>query len=134
MNETQPKSNTKDELALFDAVSLAKMIRDKELSPVEAVSMTIKRIESLDKDLNSVVHCQFEKALELAASSELPDGPFRGVPMLIKDLWAEEGGEPHHAGVEGMRKAKYVAKGKTKFINKVSKEKNTLYIMGVLYH
>ena len=86
MNETQPKSNTKDELALFDAVSLAKMIRDKELSPVEAVSMTIKRIESLDKDLNSVIHCQFEKALELAASSELPDGPFRGVPMLIKDL------------------------------------------------
>ena len=56
MNETQPKSNTKDELALFDAVSLAKMIRDKELSPVEAVSMTIKRIESLDKDLKCNLH------------------------------------------------------------------------------
>ena len=118
MNETQPKSNTKDELALFDAVSLAKMIRDKELSPVEAVSMTIKRIESLDKDLNSVIHCQFEKALELAASSELPDGPFRGVPMLIKDLWAEEGGEPHHAGVEGMRKAKYVAKADSDLVTR----------------
>ena len=53
MNESQPKSNPKDELALVDAVSLAKMIRDKELSPVEAVSMTIKRIESLDKNFRS---------------------------------------------------------------------------------
>ena len=86
MSEPTSKKDTNDELSLVDAVSLAKMIRDKELSPIEAVSMTIERIERLDKDLNSVIHRQFEKALELAASPELPDGPFRGVPMLIKDL------------------------------------------------
>ncbi len=86
MSEPTSKKDTNDELSLMDAVSLAKMIRDKELSPIEAVSMTIERIERLDKDLNSVIHRQFEKALELAASPELPDGPFRGVPMLIKDL------------------------------------------------
>ena len=110
MSEPTSKKDINDELSLVDAVSLAKMIRDKELSPIEAVSMTIERIERLDKDLNSVIHRQFEKALELAASPELPDGPFRGVPMLIKDLWAEENGEPHHAGVKGMRDANYIAK------------------------
>ena len=110
MTESPSKTDSNDDLSRVDAVALAKMIRDKELSPVEVVSMTIERIERLDKNLNSVIHRQFEKALELAASSDLPDGPFRGVPMLIKDLWAEESGEPHHAGVKGMRDAKYIAK------------------------
>ena len=63
MNESPSKKDTNDELSRVDAVSLAKMIRDKELSPVEAVSMTIERIERLDKDLNSVIHRQFERAL-----------------------------------------------------------------------
>ena len=65
MSESPSKKDTNDELSRVDAVSLAKMIRDKELSPVEAVSMTIERIERLDKDLNSVIHRQFERALEL---------------------------------------------------------------------
>ena len=60
MSESLSKKDTNDELSRVDAVSLAKMIRDKELSPVEAVSMTIERIERLDKDLNSVIHRQFE--------------------------------------------------------------------------
>ena len=76
MTESPSKTDSNDDLSRVDAVALAKMIRDKELSPVEVVSMTIERIERLDKDLNSVIHRQFEKALELAASSDLPDGPF----------------------------------------------------------
>ena len=118
MSESPSKKDTNDELSLVDAVSLAKMIKDKELSPVEAVSMTIERIERLDKDLNSVIHRQFERALELAASPELPDGPFKGVPMLIKDLWAEENGEPHHAGVKGMRDARYIAKADSDLVTR----------------
>ena len=86
MTESPSKTDTNDDLSRVDAVALAKMIRDKELSPVEVVSLTIERIERLDQNLNSVIHRQFERALELASSSELPDGPFKGVPMLIKDL------------------------------------------------
>jgi len=118
MSESPSKKDTNDELSRVDAVSLAKLIRDKELSPVEAVSMTIERIERLDKDLNSVIHRQFERALKLAASPELPDGPFKGVPMLIKDLWAEENGEPHHAGVKGMRDAEYIAKADSDLVTR----------------
>ena len=69
MTESPSKTDSNDDLSRVDAVALAKMIRDKELSPVEVVSMTIERIERLDKNLNSVIHRQFEKALELAASS-----------------------------------------------------------------
>ncbi len=96
---------TTDELAGVDAVGLADLIRRGDLSPVEAVQATIDRIERLDDRLNAVIHHQFESALEQAASPELPAGPFRGVPMLIKDLWAEEAGQPHHAGVQALKDA-----------------------------
>ena len=78
MTESPSKTDTSDDLSRLDAVALAKMIRDKELSPVEVVSLTIERIERLDQNLNSVIHRQFERALELASSSALPDGPFKG--------------------------------------------------------
>ena len=64
MTKSPSKTDSNDDLSRVDAVALAKMIRDKELSPVEVVSMTIERIERLDKDLNSVIHCLLEKALD----------------------------------------------------------------------
>jgi len=98
-------SPTNDELARKDAVGLADHIRSGDLSPVEVVQATIDRIERLDGDLNAVIHRHFEDALALAASPDLPDGPFRGVPMLLKDLWAEEAGRPHHAGIQALKDA-----------------------------
>ena len=97
------------ELARTDAVALADLIREGYLSPVEAVQATIDRIERLNGDLNAVIHKQYEKALDLAASPDLPDGPFRGVPMLIKDLWATEVGQPHHAGIQALKDADFTA-------------------------
>ena len=98
-----------DELAQIDAVGLAALIRDGQLSPVEAVQATIDRIERLDGEVNAVIHRQFDQALALAASPDLPDGPFRGVPMLIKDLWATEAGQPHHGGVQALKDAGFTA-------------------------
>jgi amidase len=92
------------ELARRDAVGLAEMIRDGDLSPVELLDDTIDRIERLDPDLNAVIHPRFERAREEAAGG-LPDGPFRGVPMLIKDLWPVRAGEPFHQGVKGLNDA-----------------------------
>ncbi len=94
-----------DDLARFDAVGLAELVRQGDLSPLEVVEATIGRIERLDGELNAVIHRQFEDARERAASPDLPDGPFRGVPMLLKDLWAEEAGQPHHCGVQALRDA-----------------------------
>ena len=44
----------------------------------------------------------FEKARE-AAAGELPDGPFRGVPTLLKDLLAHSAGDPFHEGMKQLR-------------------------------
>ena len=107
--DDEPVLRPADDLARVDAVGLAAMIRAGNLSAVEAVQATIDRIERLDGDLNAVIHRQFDRALHLAASDDLPDGPFRGVPMLIKDLWAEEAGQPQHGGMQALKDAGFTA-------------------------
>ena len=92
------------EFARLDAVGLAELVRNGDLSPVELIDDTIERIEALNPQVNAVIHPAFDKA-RAAASGDLPDGPFRGVPMLMKDLWPAEKGEPFHQGVQGLKNA-----------------------------
>ena len=75
-----------DELANLDAVAQAELVRGGEVSPLELVDAAIARIEKLDDQLNAVIHPRFERARDDVASATLPDGPFRGVPMVLKDL------------------------------------------------
>ena len=71
-----------------DALSLAELVRTKQVSPRELVQASIERIESMNPKLNAVVHRMFEVALK-QAEGPLPDGPFRGVPFMLKDLLAD---------------------------------------------
>ena len=38
-----------------------------------------------------------------AAAADLPDGPFRGVPLLLKDLLLQTQGDPYHAGTRFLK-------------------------------
>jgi len=76
-----------DELTHFDATGLAELVRRKQVKPIELVEAAIERIERLNPTLNAVVTPMYEQARE-AASCKLPDGPFTGVPFLLKDLGA----------------------------------------------
>jgi len=77
----------------YDALGLAELVARGEVSPRELVEAAIARIERDNPRLNAVVHTQFDRA-HAEAARELPEGPFRGVPMLLKDLLAEDVGEP----------------------------------------
>ncbi len=74
-----------DGLAFLTATEQADLVRRGEVSPVELVEIYLERIERLDPDLNAYVTVCAEQALA-AAAGDLPDGPFRGVPLPIKDL------------------------------------------------
>ncbi len=75
------------EYASFDATGLAELVRRKEVTPLELVEAAIERIERLNPALNAVITPMFDQALALA-KQDLPQGPFSGVPFLIKDIGA----------------------------------------------
>src|SRR5919204_6594242 len=97
-----------DDLAALDATAQADLVRRGEASPVELVDAAIARIERLNPALNAVITPLFEKARGAAASRALPDGPFRGVPFLLKDLVCHSAGDPYHAGMRLLRDLRWV--------------------------
>jgi amidase len=78
---------------LHDGLGVAELIRRKEISPRDAVSAAINRIEAINPRLNAVVHRMFDRALK-EADGQVPEGPFHGVPFLLKDLLSWYAGEP----------------------------------------
>ena len=95
-----------DDFSKLDAVGQAELVRTRQVSPVELVEAAIARIESIDSRLNAVIHPLFEHARE-RVRGPLPDGPFRGVPFLLKDLDATMAGVPFHAGMEFLKQRGY---------------------------
>lgn len=77
----------------YDGLGLAALVRRRKVKPVELVEEAVARIERYNPSLNAVIHKMYGPALE-AADSALPQGPFRGVPFLLKDLIACFRGEP----------------------------------------
>jgi len=88
-----------DDTTWLDATGQAELVRRNEVSPSELVAEAITRIEKLNPQLNAVIHELFDRAAA-EASGPLPDGPFRGVPFLLKDLTAELAGTPLSEGLD----------------------------------
>ncbi len=82
---------TFEELAFLDATSQAELVRREEVKPTELIDAAVERIERLNPTLNAVVTPMYEEA-RAAATAKLPEGPFTGVPFLLKDLLAEYAG------------------------------------------
>ena len=97
-----------DEFAHLDAVAQAELVRNGEVKPIELVDAAIARVEAINPQLNAVIHERFDKA-RAEAQGELPDGPFRGVPMVVKDLDGTTAGDPYHGGSNHLKKAGYIA-------------------------
>lgn len=72
-------------MADWDATETAAAIRSGAVSALEVVDAAIARAEALDPQLNFLVSEDFERARD-RARGPLGDGPFAGVPFLIKDL------------------------------------------------
>jgi amidase len=97
-----------DELSRLDATAQAELVRQGEATPVELAEAAIARIEASNEEINAVIHLLFEEGLE-AARGELPDGPFRGVPFLLKDLGAAFAGQPLHLGMNYLKERDFRA-------------------------
>ncbi|MDA1372818.1 MAG: amidase [Proteobacteria bacterium] len=72
--------------------SVAELIKQREVSPVELTNHMLSRIEAVDKQLKSFATVMVEHALEAASRAERQissghyRGPLHGVPIAVKDL------------------------------------------------
>jgi amidase/6-aminohexanoate-cyclic-dimer hydrolase len=80
-----------------DATWLADLVAAGDVSPDELLDAALERLAIVNPALNAVVLVQ-EEVARRAIRAGLPDGPFRGVPFLIKDLGAEAVDFPSHQG------------------------------------
>jgi amidase len=97
-----------DDLARLDATAQAELVRSGEVSAAELVEAAIERCERLNSEINAVIHPLYEEG-RAAASNGQGDGPFAGVPFLLKDLGAAYAGQPLHMGMRVLKEAGYRA-------------------------
>jgi amidase len=81
----------------YDGLGLAELVAKRAVTPLELVEAAIERIERHNPVLNAVVYKGYDDA-RAWAKGELPDGPFKGVPFLIKDLPLPVAGWPRSFG------------------------------------
>ena len=77
-----------EEYVSFDAIGLAALVRDREVSPDELLDAALEQVAATDDAIAAVVDLQ-EAVARATIAAGLPDAPFAGVPFLIKDLGCE---------------------------------------------
>ena len=80
-------SRLAEQFERYDGLGLAELIRTKEATPEEVLAATLERIDGRNPAINAVV-TRMDDHARAAIRSGLPDGPFKGVPYLLKDLGA----------------------------------------------
>src|ERR1700692_2465513 len=78
------------EYGSYDGIGLAELVRNKQVTPGELLDEAIARTAKIDPQINAVVVKHYDYA-QRQIDNGLPDGPFTGVPFLLKDLDILEG-------------------------------------------
>ncbi|MEM9531564.1 MAG: amidase [Pseudomonadota bacterium] len=83
------KARSTDLAALYsgaDGTELAARVRSGEVSALELLNEALRRVDQLNPEINAVTQRHDELARQLIRTGQLGDGPFAGVPLLLKDL------------------------------------------------
>jgi amidase len=86
----------------YDALGLAGLVRKGDVSASELCEEAVARIERINPKINAVIHRMYDLARE-ACTGTLPDGPFKGVPFLLKDLLTSVAGVPLTMGCKAFK-------------------------------
>ncbi len=71
----------------YDALGLAQLIQNKEITPLELINTAIAKAQQCNPTINAIVTPMYEQAREYAAHINM-DASFAGVPLLVKDSGA----------------------------------------------
>lgn len=90
------------EYSRFDGVALAELVRKREVSPKELVDFFVEAVEKVNPRINAVIEV-FQDRVEEVDDQVIPSDPFAGVPFLMKDIGAGEGGRLQESGSRLMK-------------------------------
>ncbi|MBV9720294.1 MAG: amidase, partial [Mycobacterium sp.] len=110
-------SSLADDTRWMDAVDQAALVKNGEVTPLELLDAAIERIERIDPVLNAVVIRWFDHARD-TARTDLPAGPFRGVPFLLKDLYASYAGQTISNGNVALKNARIISPADTTLVGR----------------
>src|SRR5262249_38177835 len=79
------------EYASYDALGLAELVAKKQVSPRELAQAAVAAKEKVDPAVRAVVELYGDR-IDGLDEKTLGNGPFRGVPLLIKDVFGHEKG------------------------------------------
>ena len=77
----------------YDALGLSELVRKGKISARDLLDEAIRRRDAINPQINAIIFNMDELAYR-AIEDGLPDGPFHGVPFLLKDLLAAYKGVP----------------------------------------
>jgi amidase len=112
-------ANIADDTQWLDATAQAELVKNGQLSAVEMIDAAIERIERLDRPINAVVMKWYDRARAHAAAIDAgdgADGPFAGVPFLLKDLGAHMAGMPLTSGNRALRDVQPISQHDTTLV------------------
>lgn len=109
---------TEAEYVSYDGLGLAQLVRDGEIRAAELLETAVSLHNALNPHINAVVTEMFEEA-KTVVDNGLPNGPFQGVPFLVKDLGEMVAGVRLTSGSKAL--AHFVPQLDSEFINRVRK-------------
>jgi len=92
------------EYATYDAMGLAELVSTRQVTPKELAETAARAIEAVNPKVKAVVETYLDR-IDGLDEKTLGEGPFRGVPFLIKDVFGHEAGRKIEFGsrlCEGM--------------------------------
>ncbi len=91
-----------EEYSHCDGVALADLVKKREVSPKELVHLFMEAVEKVNPKINAIIEV-YQDRVEGLDDRVIPTGPFTGVPFLMKDIGAGEGGRLQDNGSRLMK-------------------------------
>jgi amidase len=86
----------------FDGVALAELVRKREVTPKELAHSFVEAVEKVNPRINAVIEV-YRDRIEGLDDHAIHSSPFAGVPFLMKDVGAHEGGRHQESGSRLMK-------------------------------
>lgn len=90
-----------DDYAKLDGIAMAELLNRGEISAETLLELAINRADAVNRALNAIIHPLHDHARKQINAGL--SGPLAGVPMLVKDLYQEIQGAPHHMGNSALK-------------------------------